>query len=330
VAGLLAACAFDPCHLAIAWPLWAYRREHLMLLRRLLLAGATTEAGRLRRWFWRGRLLQSLAVVTALLWAGAMLLVAAQLKPLQWLILTADAVLLGNTLVLVAAFVAHDYALGFADTRALSWNALAAQTMQSAQAGAACPTAGALLGLAALADQLPRHTAMLLLPGLPDPRARVLAWLLLLAATGFGSCLFTRYVLGVEVLLESRTQQAASEPGLRPGLVFMATSLASLALAGLWAAYGPRLGIGAAARPRHPCRQARRCAAPPCAAVQLQRSSAVNRMPSQACSIGRPIASQMRLRSVSSSGTERSSKASPTTMLISTTWMRPVLAMCVL
>jgi hypothetical protein len=111
------------------------------------------------------------------------------------------------------------------------------------RAGAACPTAGALLGLAALADQLPRHAAMLLLPDLPDPRARVLAWLLLLAVTGFGSYLFTRFLLGVEALLESRTQHAAPDPGLRPGLVFMATSLAALALAGLWAGHGPRLGI---------------------------------------------------------------------------------------
>ena len=119
-----------------------------------------------------------------------MLLMAAQLTALQWAILAADAgllavlspalrwllrhevappfvgtvarrwpVLLGNTLLLLVAFVAHDYAFGFADTRALSWNALVAQTMHSAQAGAACPATGTLLGVAAVADQLPRHAA---------------------------------------------------------------------------------------------------------------------------------------------------------------------------
>lgn len=261
-----------PLVVALAWPLWAWRREQMMFVRRLLLAGATAESGRLRRWLWRGTLQQSLAVITALLWAAAMLLMAAQLSALQWAILAADAlalaalspalqralrdeiatpfvgtvarrwpVLLGNSLLLLAAFVAHDYLLGFADTRALSWNTLVAQTMQSAQAGAACPAAGTLLGVAALADQLPRHAAMLLLPGLADPQARWLAWLLLLGVTGFGSYLFTRYLLGVQALLDPRSADA----GPRPGRLFVATSLAALAVAGLWAAQGPRLGITA-------------------------------------------------------------------------------------
>lgn len=38
--------------------------------------------------------MQSLGVVTALLWAGLMLLAAAQLTALQWVILAADALLL--------------------------------------------------------------------------------------------------------------------------------------------------------------------------------------------------------------------------------------------
>jgi len=259
-----------PLIAAVGWPLWAYSREQRMFERRLLLAGATTETGRLRRWLWRGTLLQALGVVTALLWAGVMLLMAAQLTALQWAILAADAVLLaalspalrqllrheiapafvgtiarrwpvllGNVLLLLFAFVAHDYALGFADTRALSWNALVAATMQSAQAGVACPTAGTLLGVAALADQLPRHAAMLLLPGLSDPQARLLAWLVLLAVTGFGSWLFTRYLLGVQALLEPRQQD--DEP--RPGRLFAAASLAALAVAALWALHGPRFGV---------------------------------------------------------------------------------------
>jgi len=58
-----------PLVVAMAWPLWAYRREQVMFVRRLLLSGATTETSRLRRWFWRGTVQQSLRVVTALLWA---------------------------------------------------------------------------------------------------------------------------------------------------------------------------------------------------------------------------------------------------------------------
>jgi hypothetical protein len=259
-----------PLVVALAWPLWAYRREQVMFVRRLLLLGATTETSRLRRWFWRGTVQQSVRVVTALLWAGAMLLMAAQLTVLQWVILAADAVLLavlaptlqgllrhevappfigtvargwpvllGNALLLLVAFVAHDYAIGFADTRALSWNALVAQTMHAGQAGAACPAAGTLLGVAALADQLPRHAAMILFPDLDDARVRLLAWVAMLAVTGFGSYLFTRYLLGVQALVEARAQDA----GPRPGRLFVATSLGALAVAGLWAAQGPSVGL---------------------------------------------------------------------------------------
>jgi hypothetical protein len=121
--------------------------------------------------------------------------------------------------------------------------------MLAGQAGAACPAAGTLLGVAALADQLPRHAAMLLLPGLPDPRTRMLSWLLLLAITGFGCYLFTRYLLGVQAWLEAGRQDAAHgngpHPGLRPARLFVATSLAALAFVGAWVAFGPRLGVAA-------------------------------------------------------------------------------------
>ncbi|HMO48038.1 MAG TPA: hypothetical protein PKB14_18660 [Rubrivivax sp.] len=264
-----------PLVAAAAWPLWAWRREQLMFVRRLLLAGAATESGWVRRRFWRGTLVQSLGVVTALLWAGLMLLMAAQLTGLQWGILAADAALLaalspalrqllrrqiappfigtvarrwpllwGNTLLLLAAFVVHDYWVGFADTRALSWSALVAQTLQSGHAQAACPTAGTLLGMAALADRLPRHAAMLLLPGVADAQARLLAWLMLLAFTGFGSWLFTRCLLGAQALLEGwRAPDAAHDEHPRPGRLFVAASLAVGALAGLWAALGPRADV---------------------------------------------------------------------------------------
>ena len=75
----------------LAWPLWAYRSEQALFVRRLLLAGVTTESARLRRWLWQGTALQSLGVVTALCWASMLLLAAAQLTTLQWLILAVDA-----------------------------------------------------------------------------------------------------------------------------------------------------------------------------------------------------------------------------------------------
>jgi hypothetical protein len=64
-------------------------------------------------------------------------------------------------------------------------------------------------------------------------------WLVLLAVTGFCAYLFTRYLLGVQALVEESAQDA----GPRPGRLFVATSLAALAIAGLWAAQGPRIGL---------------------------------------------------------------------------------------
>ncbi len=195
-----------PLVTVLAWPLWAYRSEQLMFVRRLLLAGATTDSAKLRLWLWRGTAVQTLGVLTAMLWAGLLLMAAAQLAPLQWVILALDAallaalspalrhllrhevaprfvdtvarswpVLLGNTVLLTLVFVAHDYHVGFADTRALSWSELVAWTLQSRQADAACPTAAALLGVSALASQLPRHAALLYLPEVADLQLKLLA-----------------------------------------------------------------------------------------------------------------------------------------------------------
>lgn len=279
----------------LAWPLWAYRSEQAMFVRRLLLAGATTESARLRRWLWRGTAVQSLGVVTAWFWAGLLLLAAAQLTALQWAILAADAlllaalspamrhmlrhevapqfvdtvtrrwpVLLGNMLLLTLAFVAHDYHVGFADTRTLSWSELVSWTLQSRQADAACPTTAALLGVSALADQLPRHAAMLYLPGATDLHVKLLAWMALLGVTGFGAYLFTRCLLGVQALLDGWAPRADPDAGgPRPGRVFVVTSLATLVAVGLLAALGLRLdaavlGQGAAqlARVANPCGRA--------------------------------------------------------------------------
>ncbi|MDP3223098.1 MAG: hypothetical protein Q8M96_08170, partial [Rubrivivax sp.] len=263
-----------------------------MFVRRLLLAGATTDAARLRRWLWRGTAVQTLGVLTAMLWAGLLLMAAAQLATLQWVILAVDAALLAalspamrhllrhevapqfvdtvarsrpvlliNTLLLTLLFVVHDYHVGFADTRTLSWSELVAWTLQSGQADAACPTAAALLGVSALASQLPRHAALLYLPGVADLQLKLLAWLVLLAVTGFGAYLFTRCLLGVQALFDAWAPRLASAAaGPRPGRIFGWTSLALLLLVGLLAALGLRLdaaalGQGAAqlARVTNPC-----------------------------------------------------------------------------
>jgi hypothetical protein len=258
----------------LAWPLWAWRREQSMFVRRLLLAGATTETGRLRRWLWRGTATQTLGVLPALAWAAALLLTATQLTPLQWGILVVDAVLLaalspllrhalrhevapqfvgtvarrwpvllGNTAVLLAAFVAHDYFVGFPDTRTLSWDALVTQSMRSAQDGVTCPGAAALIGVASLADRLPRHAALLFLPGVANTQAKMLGWLVFLACTGFAAYLFTRFVLGTQALWDRRTAQGSHS--VPSSGWFAGAALVVMATAMLLGARGYRLDAGA-------------------------------------------------------------------------------------
>lgn len=150
--------------------------------------------------------------------------------------------MLGNTLLLTLAFVAHDYHVGFADTRSLSWSELVSWTLQRRQADTACPTAAALLGVSALADQLPRHAAMLYLPGVTDLHVKLLAWMALLGVTRFGAYLFTRCLRGVQALLDGWAPRAEPDAGgPRPGCVFVVTSLVTLVAVGLLAALGLRL-----------------------------------------------------------------------------------------
>ena len=281
-----------PMVVGLAWPLWAQRREQAMFVRRLLLAGATVESGWVRRWLWRGTVAQALGVVPALSWAAVLLLMATQLTPWQWGILVVDAaalallspwlrqrlrsevapayvdtvarrwpLLLANAGALLAAFVAHDYLLGFADTRALSWDALVAQTLQSAQGSVSCPTAATLVGVAALADRLPRHAALLFVPGVADAQIRLLVWLVFLAFTAFGAYLFTRFLLGMQVLLEGWQAGRAPAAGPQPAhRLFAWTALVLLAAAAAAAKLGLSfdtqvLGQGAVqlARVANPC-----------------------------------------------------------------------------
>ena len=123
------------------------------------------------------------------------------------------------------------------------------------------PDSGGTARRVALADQLPRHAAMLYLPGVADLHVKLLAWLVLLGVTGFGAYLFTRCLLGVQALLDGWAPRAASDAaGPQPSRIFVWTSLATLAVVTLLAALGLRLdagvlGQGAAqlARVANPC-----------------------------------------------------------------------------
>lgn len=220
---------------AVAWPLWAYQREQATFGRRVILQAVCTPGGRIRRWFWAGTITRLLRVPAALVWAALLLAVASQFGAWEWTILAADAVLLialtfamrrllagevapahvgtvsrrwplllANTLVLVAAFTAFDYVAGFADTRNLAWSELVDRAVTRGAAAADCSVVGGVIGAVNLSDDLPRHAAMRLLPAMSDPAAKVFAWLVFLGVTGFGGYLFTRLLLGAQVLAEER------------------------------------------------------------------------------------------------------------------------------
>lgn len=229
--------------LLLAWPIWAWGREQMLFGRHLILAGATVPSGWLRRLFWHGTFSLWLRVPVAIAMAAVLLAMATTLTAAQWGILAADALLVaavglwlrrklageveaphlgtvtrrwpllvGNTLVLVVAFTLHDYWGGFPDTRHLAWDELAQRAMASGREGASCPVLGGLLGVMQLAQQLPRHAALHLLPGLQDPFVEGLAWMSFLAVTGLGAYLLTRLLLGMQAVAE--VGPAASRQGI--------------------------------------------------------------------------------------------------------------------
>ncbi len=143
---------------------------------------------------------------------------------------------LANTVLLTLAFTAHDYWFGFPDSRNLPWSELTDRALQAGSAAAHCEAAGWLLGVINLAEQLPRHAAMLTLPGLTDPLSRSAAWLVFLGVTGFGGYLFTRFLLGAQSIAELwRLPASSPPPSDRGDGLFVAAVAALLAAASLLA-----------------------------------------------------------------------------------------------
>lgn len=227
---------------ALAWPIWRYQREHALFARRALLAGLSEEASRLRRWFWAGRVASGLQVFVALLWATLLLALASQLGPEHWLVLAVDAVLLAglvgpvtdwlgrelrpgqagraarrwplawiNVGLLALMFFAVDFAVvGAPDTRGLAWQQVADRSFQTVYSGTTCALAGGLVGGLATLDALAWHAAEVLIPGLPNPALKGVAWTIFLLQAGLIAFALTRLQLGLLAFLDQR--DAASAP----------------------------------------------------------------------------------------------------------------------
>jgi len=166
--------ALFPLSVPVAWLIWGYWAGNALFARRLWLTGVTRDDSRMRRWLIRGRLIQALTAVPALLFSVLLLAIATLLAPEHWLVLALDVLLLslligplqrrmaaevqadkagfvarrwpllvGNLLLLVVAFLVMDFAvLGGPDTRGQAWYQVAESAFTDAGAAAACPAVG--------------------------------------------------------------------------------------------------------------------------------------------------------------------------------------------
>jgi len=267
---LIAPCWSLPALAALtAWPIWEFQRESALFHRRTVLAGVTLEGGWTRRTFWPGRLSAVWQVFVALFWASALLALGALLTWPQWLILAADAFILAviiapanrllkgevrreflsfaarrwplfwvNMTALTVAFLVLDFILvGAPDTRGLAWNTVAENAFAKASASATCQFAGwAIGGLAAL-DQLSWHAHQILIPSLPRQELKLAAWAVFLLQAGVVALAFTRFLLGIVALMDSRDRRVAAQPGAGTSPKTFYLTILVLAVPWLYATY---------------------------------------------------------------------------------------------
>jgi len=220
----------------LAWPVWQYRTEYVLLRRRLLLSAVARPQSRIRTWLWRGRISKAVQVVVSMSLAWVLLALVSRLSLQHWIVLAADAIFLAlivapvsrrlsgefnarhlntvarhwplflsNGVVLTAAIVALDFFLvGAPDSRHMEWHQVAVQAFTTINEQAGCVLWGASAGLLAAVEALSWHTSELIIPNLPDPTAKVIAWSFFLLRAATVACFFTALLLGVSVLLEKR------------------------------------------------------------------------------------------------------------------------------
>lgn len=220
----------------IAWPVWLYRTEYALLRRRLVLSAVARPHSRIRAWLWRGNISKGIQVVVSIVLAWVLLALVSRLSLQHWIALAADSIFLAliitpvsrrltdefatqhlgtiarhwplfviNGVVLTAAIMALDFFLvGAADSRHLPWHQVAVQVFTQFNNQAACVLWGVSAGLLAAGEALAWHTSQIIIPNLPDPAARLIAWSLFLLRAATVAGIFTILLLGVSMLVEKR------------------------------------------------------------------------------------------------------------------------------
>jgi hypothetical protein len=223
----------------IAWPVWRYRTEYILLRRRSILTTVTRPQSCIRAWLWNGNLSRIFQVPVSFALAWLLLALVSGLSPHHWKLLAVDAALLAllivpvsrrlagqlsaqylntiarhwpllaiNGIVLTGAIMTLDFFLvGAADSRHLQWHQVAVQAFKQINDQAGCILWGLTAGLLAAGEALAWHASELVIPNLPDTGARVVAWLLFLLRAATVAFLYTVLLLGVSVFVEKQTPQ---------------------------------------------------------------------------------------------------------------------------
>ena len=223
-----------PISLLVAYPLWRQQVDRVLFERRAILAAVANPNGRVRHWFWRGRVASVMQVFLAIGLAIVLLSMLSSLTTKHWWLLGVDAAILAllvpavrrrlrseiqdgyvglvarrwplalfNVLLLTISFVLLDYYfIGWPDTRGADWWQVARHSFDVGYTSAECPAVGACIGALTMVGDLSRHLASIVIPQLPASYLRFLVWLLYLGWAGFGAYLYTRLLLGVVALLD--------------------------------------------------------------------------------------------------------------------------------
>ena len=226
----------------LAYPFWLTLHEAFLFRRRVLLEGVTQTDGRVRRWFWRGRIVGFLLIFPALLLALLLLAVSVRLSVAYWVLLVLDGILLAllyaalrsragreiradrigvalrrwplgllNGVLLTAALFGLNFAvLGAPDLREVPWYLAAEQGYNAISGVLACPGLGALAGFLAAVEYGSWALAQQFIPTLALPEWELLAWILFVLQLGFLAYLITHLYLGVLTALDAWTGGAES------------------------------------------------------------------------------------------------------------------------
>jgi len=212
-----------------AWPIWCYQKERSLIHRRAILDSVTLDDSSIRRWFWSGRVLLVLQVFVAFVWAMLLLAFLSLFKPMDWLVLGLDVLMLAlvtnpvirhlesqikpehigvvtrmypmlwlNIVLLALGFLTLDgFLIGAPNTLGLAWHVVAEQAYAEGSGGVNCRIVGMVVGSIATLDKLTWHVAQVLIPGMPHLELKIMAWGAVLLQAGILGYVFTCYQLGV-------------------------------------------------------------------------------------------------------------------------------------